>query len=669
MIVILFVARCGRTPDSPIIRGRGIEDTSVTKTAIQRYFGTQDGNSPVFSVSKTAIHQCFGTNDGKSPMPRFERRQFTDASGEGYFARRKFFSASSWDRSSSNTEGDASLNSLGSSKPGQSLPSSNNGQRPTFLRSLDLKALPANDALGNNSPSETQKRRTKYQFFEKQCSKISEGLYLSGDAVAKNWETLHDNRITHVVNCVGFICQEYFLDKGVKYRTYFLQDTPAEDILCVLYDAFEFIDSALGTGGRVLVHCSQGVSRSATIVIAYLMWRTGATYDDAFATVKTARGVANPNIVGFCCQLLQWQKRRQPKAAMRVRLHRIAPQSKYAPTQLVPKVVVPPKQYRNNTFRDLDPRGAFIIQTPERMWVWTGAQCPDEFAERAEYHARLYPKYESASQSQEERGVVVVRQDEEGAEFASLMDPPLLDDDQQRINAQRNSITGDLLAGTSGLTGFNSLGLVLGSASNASTPRSRSPAPEPRSGDSNSSSRLHVATSARSMTARVPTGEESKPTGEGAADAAYVSDTPSRGGEGVDNKGGLATGGEEVPASSHAEPRDPLSSEVDMENSSSTLWDVGEVDEYNSDFDMYREGAGCQLGLLLSQSMGLGGVEQLLEVCAPRGGGQGGPHKEDSAGKKHRRSDFGGCSGFQIPVKAMKEGVQGLKALHESFDI
>lgn len=57
-------------------------------------------------------------------------------------------------------------------------------------------------------------------------------------------------------------------------------DTPAEDILCVLYDCLDYIDAALQSGGRILVHCSQGVSRSATIVIAYIMWRSGKPYDE-----------------------------------------------------------------------------------------------------------------------------------------------------------------------------------------------------------------------------------------------------------------------------------------------------------------------------------------------------------------------------------------------------
>jgi hypothetical protein len=41
-------------------------------------------------------------------------------------------------------------------------------------------------------------------------------------------------------------------------------DTPSEDILCVLYDVFEYIDNALKQGGRVLVHCSQASNNEGT---------------------------------------------------------------------------------------------------------------------------------------------------------------------------------------------------------------------------------------------------------------------------------------------------------------------------------------------------------------------------------------------------------------------
>ncbi len=50
------------------------------------------------------------------------------------------------------------------------------------------------------------------------------------------------------------------------------------------------------------MHCSQGVSRSAALVIGYLMWKLGQPYDEVYQAVKAMRGVANPNI-GFTCQV------------------------------------------------------------------------------------------------------------------------------------------------------------------------------------------------------------------------------------------------------------------------------------------------------------------------------------------------------------------------------
>ena len=51
----------------------------------------------------------------------------------------------------------------------------------------------------------------------------------------------------------------------------------------------------------MLVHCSQGVSRSAALAIAFLMWQSQRPYEQVFAEVKAIRGIANPNI-GFTCQ-------------------------------------------------------------------------------------------------------------------------------------------------------------------------------------------------------------------------------------------------------------------------------------------------------------------------------------------------------------------------------
>ncbi len=98
-----------------------------------------------------------------------------------------------------------------------------------------------------------------------------------------------------------------------QYLTLYLEDSPNQDIVRILYDVFEFIEKAhaSASGGSVLVHCTQGISRSAALCIAYIMYNRKVPYDEAFKGVKSIRGVSNPNI-GFTCQLLHWQKQLNP---------------------------------------------------------------------------------------------------------------------------------------------------------------------------------------------------------------------------------------------------------------------------------------------------------------------------------------------------------------------
>lgn len=213
-------------------------------------------------------------------------------------------------------------------------------------------------------------RRDKIAFFDKECSKVAEHIYLGGDAVAKDREILKQNGITHVLNCVGFVCPEYFKADFV-YRTLWLQDSPSEDITSILYDVFDYFEDVREQGGRVFVHCCQGVSRSTSLVIAYLMWREGQSFDDAFQYVKAARGIADPNM-GFACQLLQCQKRVHAfplSPSSLLRMYRIASHSPYDPLHLVPKMLNDPSSSA------LDSRGAFIIHIPSAIYVWIGKKC------------------------------------------------------------------------------------------------------------------------------------------------------------------------------------------------------------------------------------------------------------------------------------------------------
>ncbi|KAM3345323.1 hypothetical protein P3S68_025032 [Capsicum galapagoense] len=210
-------------------------------------------------------------------------------------------------------------------------------------------------------------RREKIAFFDKECSKVAEHVFLGGDAVAKDKDILKQNGITHVLNCVGFVCPEYFKSDFV-YQTLWLRDSLSEDITSILYDVFDYFEDVREQHGRVFVHCYQGVSRSTSLVIGYLMWREGQSFDDAFEYLKVARGIADPNI-GFACQLLQFQKRVHAfplSPSSLLRMCRVAPHSPYDPLHLIPKMLNDPSASA------LDSRGAFIIHIPSSIYVWIG---------------------------------------------------------------------------------------------------------------------------------------------------------------------------------------------------------------------------------------------------------------------------------------------------------
>ncbi|XP_022776189.1 protein-tyrosine-phosphatase MKP1-like [Durio zibethinus] len=257
------------------------------------------------------------------------------------------------------------------------------------------------------SNREFQLRRDKLAFYDKECSRIADHIYLGSEAVAKNREILRKNGITHVLNCVGFVCPEYFKNDLV-YKTLWLQDSPSEDITSILYDVFDYFEDVREQGGRVLVHCCQGVSRSTSLVIAYLMWREGQSFEDAFQYVKAARGVTNPN-TGFAFQLLQCQKRvhavpASPNSVLRV--YRMAPHSSYDPLHLVPKMLNHPGK------KGLDSRGAFIVHVPSAMYVWIGKKCNYVMSNSAGLAANQVIRYERA-----QGPILTVREGEEPLEF------------------------------------------------------------------------------------------------------------------------------------------------------------------------------------------------------------------------------------------------------------
>ena len=75
-------------------------------------------------------------------------------------------------------------------------------------------------------------------------------------------------------------------------------DFTDENIFKYFKECIQFIENSK----KIYIHCMAGVSRSASIVIAYLMYKEHKNYFQIYTEVKKKRNVIRPNF-GFVFQL------------------------------------------------------------------------------------------------------------------------------------------------------------------------------------------------------------------------------------------------------------------------------------------------------------------------------------------------------------------------------
>jgi protein-tyrosine phosphatase len=141
-------------------------------------------------------------------------------------------------------------------------------------------------------------------------------LFLGGQQAASSLRSLRELGINFVLNMCERIPCKYESKKGMHYKVVSIFDTKSADISKYLEECCQFVDEAFaahvecqkegGTGGGCLVHCLVGASRSAAIVLAYLVSRKRMPLADAFALVRGRRKQARPNRA-FCAQLMQYE--------------------------------------------------------------------------------------------------------------------------------------------------------------------------------------------------------------------------------------------------------------------------------------------------------------------------------------------------------------------------
>ncbi|XP_059544376.1 dual specificity protein phosphatase 22 isoform X2 [Myotis daubentonii] len=135
-------------------------------------------------------------------------------------------------------------------------------------------------------------------------NKILPGLYIGNFKDARDAEQLSRNKVTHILSVHDSARP---MLEGVKYLCIPAADSPSQNLTRHFKESIKFIHECRLRGEGCLVHCLAGVSRSVTLVIAYIMTVTDFGWEDALHTVRAGRSCANPNL-GFQRQLQEFEK-------------------------------------------------------------------------------------------------------------------------------------------------------------------------------------------------------------------------------------------------------------------------------------------------------------------------------------------------------------------------
>lgn len=207
---------------------------------------------------------------------------------------------------------------------------------------------------------------------EQDAQQVIPGLWVGPLGPADSVEWLHSHGITHVLDATGgwrrrVSALESGWEKvtptavsaGLHCLVIEAEDRTSFDLARHFGRAVEFVGEALRRPGKtaVLVHCHSGVSRSATLAMAYLLMVHGLTVREALRVLRDARPAANPNS-GFEQQLVRHEMRLRTAA-------RAAAATGGASTSASTRAVDHKRQREESTAAD-DPTAAGARPAPEQ---------------------------------------------------------------------------------------------------------------------------------------------------------------------------------------------------------------------------------------------------------------------------------------------------------------
>lgn len=138
-------------------------------------------------------------------------------------------------------------------------------------------------------------------------------IYIGDAEDARDASALRAANVRYVLNCTmpraqGGVMNYHEKDKNFEYCRLALADNATEPLPKRCEAAWDFFEKVrIREDGNILVHCQQGVSRSVSMVIAYLIKYYRYNFDSAKTLCLGCRKQANPN-EGFEKQLREMEE-------------------------------------------------------------------------------------------------------------------------------------------------------------------------------------------------------------------------------------------------------------------------------------------------------------------------------------------------------------------------
>lgn len=136
---------------------------------------------------------------------------------------------------------------------------------------------------------------TEYSYMFSEPTYIIDNLYLGSSFNAASYTILKNNNINVIFNITNEITNYYPND--FIYHKYPLNDNNKDSIEEYLEEIYETIlNHQQNTPGNILVHCYMGRSRSASVIIYYIMKKLSMNVNEAMEYVLNKRLIINPTI-------------------------------------------------------------------------------------------------------------------------------------------------------------------------------------------------------------------------------------------------------------------------------------------------------------------------------------------------------------------------------------